>query len=229
MGSWCGDVEVVGDEDEGGVGFRCKGADEFEGLLGVFGVEGAGGFVGEDELGAVGEGAGDGDALLLADGQFSGFVGDAVVQADAFEEVVGPLFVGVAAGEGHSHEDVFHGGEAGEEVVGLEDVADVLAAEVVAVGFGELGEVGGFVVDGVDRWSRGRGRGFRRGGGGRWFCRSRRSRGGRVAVRRRVGSLGDVDDGGGRGVGDGEGFGEVIGWSMRLERRWRVDVAGFRF
>jgi len=68
----------VSDEEEGGVHFGAECSDELEGLLGVDGVEGAGGFVGEDELGAVGEGAGDGDALLLADGHFSGAVGEAV-------------------------------------------------------------------------------------------------------------------------------------------------------
>ena len=113
-GELLGDGEVVGDEDEAGVDFGGEDADEFEGLLGVFGVEGSGGFIGEDELRAVGEGAGDGNALLLADGHFSWLVGEAVRETDAFEEVGSPGAVGVAAGEGHSQEDVFEGGQAGE-------------------------------------------------------------------------------------------------------------------
>ncbi len=47
-------------------------ADQVQHLLGVGGVEGAGGLIGEDELGAIGQSAGDGDALLLADGEFLG-------------------------------------------------------------------------------------------------------------------------------------------------------------
>ncbi len=94
-----GDVEVVGDEEEGGVGFFAEGEDEGEGLLGAGGIEGAGGFVGEDELGAVGEGAGDGDALLLAEGHFSGTVVEAFGKADPFEDVGGPVFFGRSPGK----------------------------------------------------------------------------------------------------------------------------------
>ena len=47
------------------------------------GVERAGGLVGEDDLGAGDERAGDRDALLLAAGQLRGAVAQAFVEADA--------------------------------------------------------------------------------------------------------------------------------------------------
>ena len=131
-GKFGGDVEVMGDQEEGGVDFGGEVSDEGEGLLGAGGVESAGGFVSEDELGTVGHGAGDGDALLLTNGHFSGAIVKPISKADAFEDVGGPFFFRGTTGEGHSHEDIFEGGETGEEVVGLEDVSDVLSAEVIA-------------------------------------------------------------------------------------------------
>ena len=89
-----GDVEVVADQQEGRADLGAELADEVEDLLGIGGVEGAGGLVGQDEARAVGQGAGDGDALLLADGEFGGAVVQAIGQADLVEEVDGPGAVG---------------------------------------------------------------------------------------------------------------------------------------
>jgi hypothetical protein len=52
-----------------------------------------------------------------------------------------PVPVGRAAGEAHPEQHVLKSREARQQVVGLEDVADVLAAEDVALGFGEPGQV----------------------------------------------------------------------------------------
>jgi hypothetical protein len=135
------DVQVVGDQQERCFDFGAELADEIEDLLGVGGIERASGLVGEDEPGTVGQGTGDGDALLLADGELGGPVVEAVGEADFGEEMLGPAAIGWAAGEGHAEEDIFQGGEAGEEMMGLEDVADVSAAEFIALGFGEGGEI----------------------------------------------------------------------------------------
>ena len=140
-------------------------------------IEGAGGFGGEDEGGAVGQGAGDGDALLLADGELGGAIVQAILQADAFQQVGGPGFVGFAAGEAHAQQHVLQRGEAAQKVVRLEDVADVAAAELVALGLGEEGDIGGGAAgEGIGDGAGGLGRGCRRANEGAWFCRSRRSR-----------------------------------------------------
>jgi len=97
-----------------------------------FGVEGAGDFVEEHRLGAHGEGAGDGDALLLAAGEFAGEGGFAVGEADADEELAGAggrfRFAqpeDFDRGEGEVAED----GQVGEQVKALEDHADLGAVE----------------------------------------------------------------------------------------------------
>ena len=64
--------------DEGGDVVGADGVEEFvEDAGGRFDVEISGGFVGKQDRGDVGEGAGDGDALLFAAGEFAGEVGGA--------------------------------------------------------------------------------------------------------------------------------------------------------
>ena len=77
-----GDVAVVGDEDDG-VAFGVQFAEDFHHFFAAVAVERAGGFVGEDDLPAVHQGAGDGDALLLPTGKLAGFVVGAVAEAEA--------------------------------------------------------------------------------------------------------------------------------------------------
>jgi hypothetical protein len=57
---------VVSDHQDRLVEFAAGLAEHFKNSLGVLSVEVAGGFVGEDDGGAVDEGAGNGYALLLA-------------------------------------------------------------------------------------------------------------------------------------------------------------------
>ena len=110
-----GGFVAVGDEDKGGVGFVGELAEEVEDELTVGGIEVAGGFVGEDELGTVDEGAGDGDALLFAAGELGGEGVGAVGDADAVEEGgdAGGAFGGGDAVELKGEFDVFGGGEGG--------------------------------------------------------------------------------------------------------------------
>ena len=110
----CGDDEG----DAGGVGDV---AHELEdGEAGV-GVEVAGRLVGKDQPRGVDEGAGDGDALLLAAGELGGAVLLAFGQADERERFAGAaLALGAeSTREPEGHLDVFTGGEGGDEVRGL--------------------------------------------------------------------------------------------------------------
>ena len=100
-------------------------------LLGTGAVEVAAGLVGEDDGGVVDEGAGDGDALLLAPAHLVGLVVLPVGQAEVFQELQGAA-VRLVAGrflDVGRQADVLQRRELGQEVVELEDEADGLVAE----------------------------------------------------------------------------------------------------
>ena len=94
-------------------------------------VKRASGFVGEDDLSAVHQRTGDGDALLLAAGELAGFMLGAFAEAEAGKQRFGAFFprFAVRTGVDGRNSDVFPGFEVGEQVVALEDKADVFAPE----------------------------------------------------------------------------------------------------
>ena len=141
-----GDVAVVGDEDDG-VAFGVQFAEDFHDFFAAVAVKCASGFVGEDDLSAVHERTGDGDALLLAAGELSGFVFGAFAEAEAGKQRFGAFFprFAVRTGVDGGNSDVFPGFEVGEQVVALEDEADVFASECGAFLRAEVGGV--FAVD----------------------------------------------------------------------------------
>ena len=83
-----GDVGLMGNEDDG-VSLGMELIEEGHDLVAGFGIEVAGGLVGEDDGGAVDEGAGNGDALALATGELVGLVHHAGAEADGFEDFSG--------------------------------------------------------------------------------------------------------------------------------------------
>src|SRR5207302_2600819 len=112
-----GDVGLVGDDDDG-IATVMKIVEEGHDLVAGFGVEVSGGLVGEDDGGAVDEGASDGDALALAAGELVGLVHHAGAEVDALEHGFG---AGGALGCGGSvvdegQLDVVERGGAGEEI-----------------------------------------------------------------------------------------------------------------
>jgi glutaredoxin 3 len=130
------DAAVVGDDDDGAVGVECGGGEEFhDGFAGGV-IEGGGGLVADDEAGLVHEGAGEGDALLLAAGELGREGVEAGAEAELVEEGLGAVHGGGAfhAGGEEGHGGVFGGGEGGEQVVLLEDEAEVAATEEHALG-----------------------------------------------------------------------------------------------
>ena len=94
------------------------------------GVEIAGRLVGQDDGRAVDEGAGDGDALALAAGEFVGLVVHARLEADVGERLLGALdaFRGGHAVVDERQLDVVQRRGAREQVEGLEDESDFLVA-----------------------------------------------------------------------------------------------------
>ncbi|MNF61755.1 hypothetical protein D3C84_434150 [compost metagenome] len=106
-------------------------------------VEGARGFVGEDDMAAVHQGAGDGYALLLAAGELVGSVLQALAQAQAGEQGGGALaaLLGRGAGIDGGDLDVFPRRGRGNQVVALEDEAERLAAQPGELVVVEVGDV----------------------------------------------------------------------------------------
>ncbi len=118
------------DHDDGHAEAGLNFAEKQENLLAVDAVEIAGGLVGEKNRGAIDEGAGDGAALLFAAGEFGGAVAAACGEADVFEGGLdsGGALGAIDFGEAQRELDIFREGHAGEEIEGLEDHADGVAA-----------------------------------------------------------------------------------------------------
>ena len=122
----------MGCHDEGDAFGGCDVEEQLEdggaGLL----VEGAGGLVGEEDAGVVHEGSAEGGALALAAGELLDAVVEAVAEAGAVGEVFEAGSGGAAADSGGDGGDeaIFFEGEVGDEVVHLEDEADLVAEEM---------------------------------------------------------------------------------------------------
>ncbi len=112
-----GNVLLVGYHDNG-VAPGIQGLEQLHNFVAGAGVEGAGGFVGQNDAGVVNQGAGNGHALALAAAQLVGLVQGAVGEPDAAQGLAGqfvPLAFAVAGidkGEGY----VVEGGGAGQQV-----------------------------------------------------------------------------------------------------------------
>ena len=110
-----GDVAVVRYQNDG-VAFLVQFAKDFHHFFAAVAVERAGGFVGEDDLSAVHQRAGDGDALLLPAGELRGLVFGAVAEAKSGQKRLGARFALIrrCAGVNGGNGDVFPGLEVGE-------------------------------------------------------------------------------------------------------------------
>ena len=117
----------MANDDDAAVVFGGEAAQEPADLSSVSGVEVGGGFVGEQDGRVVGEGAGDGDALLFPARELVGSEPESVAEPDAAEKVGGSVAGGAAdgAGEVAGELDVLAGAERREEVEVLEDEPEV--------------------------------------------------------------------------------------------------------
>ena len=92
-------------------------------------VKVAGRLVGEDDRRLTHERSGTGHALDLSAGELGGPVGQAVLEADGVDHLVEALPVDLLAGDIQGQGDVLRRREGGDQVEGLEDEADALAAQ----------------------------------------------------------------------------------------------------
>ena len=93
-------------------------------------VEVAGRLVGEQHGRPAHEGAGDGDALLLAARKLGRLVPEPVGQADRLDEFLEPTRVELAPGDRQRQGDVLRRRQGRQEVERLEDEADLVAAQL---------------------------------------------------------------------------------------------------
>ena len=141
------DGEVVRDEERGEVVLRTEVAEEGEDL-GLDGdVEGGGGLVGDEELGAVDEGHGDDEPLALAAGELVGVVAEAGFGGGKGDFVEGGEDAGADLGAGQVRGVDLEGfgdlaADAKDRVKGghglLEDHGDAASAVLAHGGFGEV-------------------------------------------------------------------------------------------
>ena len=105
-------------------------------------VEVAGGLVGQHQARVLGQGAGDGDALLLAARELVGKNIAPVGQADALQQVegAGGDVASTRPASSAGQADVLEHGEGGDQVEELEDEAEVVAPEQGALALAEAGD-----------------------------------------------------------------------------------------
>ena len=128
-----GQLGVVRDHDDEAVAGHV--AQQVHDLHARLGVEGAGGLVGQQDLGVVDEGARDGDALHLAARHLRGLLVDVFGEAHASQGVEGALAALRArdARQSQCQLDVRQDTLVRDQVVGLEDEADAVVAVGVPV------------------------------------------------------------------------------------------------
>jgi hypothetical protein len=127
VGEFEGLLLVVGDEDGGDANFLMEGSEPAAEVFADFGVEGAEGFIEEEDFRIDGEGARQGDALALAAGELGGQAVFQALELDEAEEFEDPVAEGLrrrarrGGPDSEAEGDVFEDGEVMKEGVVLED------------------------------------------------------------------------------------------------------------
>ena len=112
-------------------------------LLPGLGVKVSCGFVGQNDAGIVGQGAGDGDALLLAARELGRLMVVSVAEADDIQKLHAACdpVVGGCSGEDSRQGNILQGRHNRNQVEGLEDIADRMAPQVGQLSGIKLGHV----------------------------------------------------------------------------------------
>ena len=121
---------VVGHQNDG-VALGVQLLEDGHHLFAALAVESAGGFVRQDHLAAVGERPGNTDPLLLTAGELAGSVVAAILQSQAGQQGAGSGLAIKAGSAGIDGGDLHVGGrvQMGQQVIALEDEAEVVAAQ----------------------------------------------------------------------------------------------------
>src|SRR4051812_9062385 len=136
-----GGRRVMGDHHERAAALVDRAPQQLEDRAAGAAVEGAGRLVGEDHVGLADQRAGDRHALLLAAGELGGTVASALAEPDALEHVADRGAGEPLPGQPRWQRDVLLRGQRAEQVEGLEDEADALAAQARQGSLAELGQL----------------------------------------------------------------------------------------
>src|SRR6516225_854595 len=133
---------VVSDHDDRLAELAHAATEQVQDLRTGAGIEVAGGLVGEDDFRPTGQGPRDGDPLLLPAGQLRRAVPQPRAQAHRVHNRAEPGSVGGAPGDVQREGDIVRRGEGRQQVVGLEDEADVVAAQPGQPALRQRGDLG---------------------------------------------------------------------------------------
>ena len=137
----------MGDHHDGLVEGLAGGFQQGDDVLAGLGVQVAGGLIGQQDGGFGSQGSGDGHPLLLAAGEVPRQAVQLALQAQEADDLHDEGPVGLLPVQGEGEDDVLPHRENGDEVVVLEDEADLLPAEDGGLLPGKLGQVGAAHLD----------------------------------------------------------------------------------
>src|SRR5579863_2356615 len=115
---------IVRDHDDGLTQILVELTKHLKNDFGILGVEIAGRLVGEENFGFVDDGAGDGNALLLAAGEFGRFVVHTTGETEHLGDDIEAVRIKAVAMNELSDGDIAFGGEGREKIEALKDEAD---------------------------------------------------------------------------------------------------------
>ena len=134
---------VVGDNNEGLTHLVAKVEEEAVQLLLVLRIQRTAGLVGKDNIGLIDKGTGNGHTLLLASGKLVGLMVGTVGKFHELEQLQGTLTGLALTGTGYhgGYHDILECRELGQQLMELEDEADVLVTELAKLGAAEAEDI----------------------------------------------------------------------------------------
>ena len=137
--SACGQLPVVRDEHEGGALGAVQLDQYVENVFPVGTVEIAGGLVSQYEWGPTDEGSGERHTLLFTPGKLHRIVVESVGEADTFQQPSSsPSARETVPGQVQRQQHVLFGRQRGNQLVGLENKADLASTQYGHIVFGEI-------------------------------------------------------------------------------------------
>src|SRR6202049_1513464 len=141
-GSARSEREVVGHEHDRRSAVAVERLEQLENALSGRVIEIPGGFVGEEDLGRVGEGARDRDALLFSTGKLGGKVVASAREPDAVDQIGCAFHRALRSAQLERNLYVLESRERGDQLKALEDEADFFAPQSGALVLRSLSQVG---------------------------------------------------------------------------------------
>ena len=144
-----GNVGLVGDENDGDALLAIERAQRFHDLVRSSRIEIAGGLIGKQKARRIDQGAGDGDALLLAAGELAGRIAFAVAETEQLQRGARPFGAYGATlrprgGVVERQTDILKRASASQQVEALEHEAEALAADTGEIRLAQCRDIDAF-------------------------------------------------------------------------------------